>query len=177
MIKLSLLFNSSPSKPKSDPKIFPDAPALLQPPPGSSCQVVHLLSAPQLACWMAKGGGTSSLVCDDGGSLLHGELVLVDGCWYNQLQKEQQLVDGLSWRESQLGTTQSRAEKRENAVKKRDFPLLMDVFLWKQVQQSSYKIYDVHINCWFNSEAPCVIGDVSFLAKENLKVHGCLTWR
>ena len=69
MIKLSLLFNSSPSKPKSDPKIFPDAPALLQPPPGSSCQVVHLLSAPQLACWMAKGGGTSSLVYDDGGVL------------------------------------------------------------------------------------------------------------
>ena len=31
MIKLSLLFNSSPSKTKSDPKIFPDAPALLQP--------------------------------------------------------------------------------------------------------------------------------------------------
>ena len=66
---------------------------------------------------------------------------------YDQLQKEQQLVDGLSRRESQLGKTQSRAEKRENAVKKRDFPLLMDVFLWKQVQQSSYKIYDVHINC------------------------------
>ena len=62
IIKLSLLFNSSPSKPKSDPKIFPDAPALLQPPPGSSCQVVHLLSAPQLACWITKGGGTSSLV-------------------------------------------------------------------------------------------------------------------
>ena len=66
---------------------------------------------------------------------------------YNQLQKEQQLVDGLSWRGSQLGKTQTRAEKRENAVKKRDFPLPMDVFLWKQVQQSSYKIYDVHINC------------------------------
>ena len=79
MIKLSLLFNSSPSKPKSDPKIFPETPALLQPPPGSSCQVVHLFSAPQLAYWMAKGGGTSSLVCDDGGALLHGELVLVDG--------------------------------------------------------------------------------------------------
>ena len=74
MIKLSLLFNSSPSKPKSDPKIFPEAPALLQPPPGSSCQVVHLLSAPQLACWMAKGGGTSSLVYDDGGVLLAKEL-------------------------------------------------------------------------------------------------------
>ena len=24
---------------------------------------------------------------------------------------------------------------------------LMEVFLWKQVQQRSYKIYDVHINC------------------------------
>ena len=57
IIKLSLLFNSSPSKPKSDPKIFPDNPALLQPPPGSSCQVVHLLSALQLAYWMTKGGG------------------------------------------------------------------------------------------------------------------------
>ena len=162
IIKLSLLFNSSPSKPKSDPKIFPDAPALLQPPPGSSCQVV-LCS--QLACWMAKGGG----------DLLPSRrwrrrpfAWRTRSCWwspvakgaYNQLQKEQQLVDGLSLRECQLGKTQSRAEKRENAVKKRDFPLLMDVFLWKQVQQSSYKIYDVHINCWFNSEAPCVIGDV-----------------
>ena len=28
---------------------------------------------------MAKGGGGPSLVCDDGGALLHGELVLVDG--------------------------------------------------------------------------------------------------
>ena len=74
IIKLSLLFNSSPSKPKSDPKIFPDAPALLQPPPGSSCQVVHLFSAPHLACWVAKGGGTSSLVYDDGGVLLAKEL-------------------------------------------------------------------------------------------------------
>ena len=34
---------------------------------------------------------------------------------YNQLQKEQQLVDDLSWRKAQ-----SRTEKRENAVKKRD---------------------------------------------------------
>ena len=62
IIKLSLLFNSSPSKPKSDPKIFPDAPALLQPPPGSSCQAVDLLFAPLLACRVAKGGGTSILV-------------------------------------------------------------------------------------------------------------------
>ena len=34
---------------------------------------------------------------------------------YNQLQKEQQLVDDLSWRK-----TQSRTEKRENAVTQRD---------------------------------------------------------
>ena len=72
---------------ESDPKNFPDAPALLQPPPGSSCQVVHLLSALQLACWMAKGGGTTSLVCDDGGALLHGELVLVDGPWKRERRK------------------------------------------------------------------------------------------
>ena len=36
----------------SDQKFSPNTPALLQPPPGSSCQVIHLLSAPQLACWI-----------------------------------------------------------------------------------------------------------------------------
>ena len=35
---------------------------------------------------------------------------------YDQLQKEQQLVDDLSWRKAQ-----SRTERRENAVKKRDW--------------------------------------------------------
>ena len=39
---------------KSGTKIFPDVPALLLPPPGSYCQVVHLLSASKLACWMAN---------------------------------------------------------------------------------------------------------------------------
>ena len=37
-------------------------PLLLQPPPGSTCQDILLLSAPLLACRMAKGGGTSILV-------------------------------------------------------------------------------------------------------------------
>ena len=36
---------------------------------------------------MAKGGGTTSLVCDDGGALLHGELVLVDGPWKRERRK------------------------------------------------------------------------------------------
>ena len=145
---------------------------------------------------------------------------------YDQLQKKQQLVDDLSWRKAQ-----SRTERRENAVKKRDWwiekkteqsvitfkkkigPLRPDEnrvqqgkeisaklafeiqwqqkkewrrevwnskneqiperlkwaaleshlgsfsrgassderFLWKQVQQCSYKIYVIHINWWFNS--------------------------
>ena len=47
---------------KAFTKILPKAPAHLQPPPGSTCQDILLLSAPLLACRMAKGGGTSILV-------------------------------------------------------------------------------------------------------------------
>ena len=47
---------------KACDKNSPQTPAHLQPPPGSSCQAVHLLFAPLLACRMTKGGGTSILV-------------------------------------------------------------------------------------------------------------------
>jgi len=42
---------------KAFTKILPKAPAHLQPPPGSTCQDILLLSAPLLACRMAKGWG------------------------------------------------------------------------------------------------------------------------
>ena len=47
---------------KACDKNSPKTPAHLQPPPGSSCQAVHLLFAPLLACRLVKGGGTSILV-------------------------------------------------------------------------------------------------------------------
>ena len=51
-----------PSSPCPSFQKFPKTPALLQPPPGSSCQDILLLFAPLLACRIAKGGGTSFLV-------------------------------------------------------------------------------------------------------------------
>ena len=74
--KLSLLLSKMARKFSQMPQHSSNP---LQAPPA------RLFSAPSWLAGWQRVGGTSSLVCDDGGALLHGELVLVDG---HLLQKE-----------------------------------------------------------------------------------------